>query len=70
MRNGIAMEKYLVQDLLEICEQSGICPCSAKTREAILKVMQAEDVTVSEADEAWEDIAEQKLEAQEHERRE
>ncbi|XP_075750819.1 uncharacterized protein LOC119174047 isoform X1 [Rhipicephalus microplus] len=76
MRDEIAMEQYLVQDLLEICGAMGISAGSAKTREAILEVMQAENVTAEEADEFWELVCEQKqkaeksrkeLEAQRHE---
>ncbi|XP_037507986.1 caldesmon-like [Rhipicephalus sanguineus] len=64
------MEKYLVQDLLEICEDLGISTSSAKTKEAILEVMWAENVTVGEADETWEDICEKKRKAKEREMRE
>ncbi|KAH8041384.1 hypothetical protein HPB51_014665 [Rhipicephalus microplus] len=71
------MEQYLVQDLLEICGAMGISAGSAKTKEAILEVMRAENVTAEEADEFWELVCEQRqkaeqsreeLEAQRHEK--
>ncbi|XP_075736544.1 uncharacterized protein LOC142776557 [Rhipicephalus microplus] len=59
------MEQYLVQDLLEICGAMGISAGSAETKEAILEVMRAENVTADEADEFWELICEQKQKAEE-----
>ncbi|XP_049267965.1 trichohyalin-like [Rhipicephalus sanguineus] len=58
------MEKYLVQDLLEICDDLGISAGSAKTKQAILAVMRAENVTIEEADETWEDICPADCESQ------
>ncbi|XP_077547904.1 uncharacterized protein LOC144160471 [Haemaphysalis longicornis] len=55
------MDKFRVRDLLEICEELGISvgPTKRKRRkQQILKLLEAEEVSVEEADEAHEDILE------------
>uniref|UniRef100_A0A131YIC5 Uncharacterized protein n=1 Tax=Rhipicephalus appendiculatus TaxID=34631 RepID=A0A131YIC5_RHIAP len=52
---------------LQICEELGVYAGSAKTREAILEVMEEEDVTFDEAEELWELITDIRLEAKQRE---
>lgn len=52
------MDKFRVEGLLEICKKLGLSVGSARRRTQILKLMEAEEVSKKDADEAHEDILE------------
>lgn len=52
------MDKFRVEGLLEICKKLGLSVGSARQRTQILKLMEAEEVSKKDADEAHEDILE------------